>query len=781
MRNVFGVQPHVLEQATQGLPGRWSICIAENEEESPWEPLSVEAGQPDGASAVSATLLRTCEFVDNRHTQDPEQVLWDFADTISRTGALIFRDTSCGVVFCPEHAQLLAAAGFSKAGVKDWLIEHCGRTSGELQRAGKDGVNGLRPVCRRTARPAGPARFSRILPSRQHVPVSWPGRRNAAISMVVRVFGLWSGTAVPVEASAGRRWHRSGQRAAEPGGMTMADRVALVTGCGKRDGMGRVISRTLADPAPRSWSATRNPPACSTGGRRRLASAARKAGGASTAWSRRSRRPAGPRPRCSATSATPTTRSGWWARPSPGTGGSTSWSTTPRRRRALDRGDIAEVPIEVWDEVVRVNLRGTFLMSRFAVPVMRGQRSGRIVNISSMAGVVAVPRSAAYAASKAAVIALTRSMALDVAAWGITVNAICPGAVATSRAILSEDPDLDTGAELARRGRNIPVGRVGRPEDIAAAVAYLVDAGADYMTGQILVLDGGGHSPFPVPRPTGPRIDPAPKETAMRLRVLLEPRYGATYDQILALARATEEAGFDAFFRSDHFLGIEPNEPALRPTDSWTTLAGLAIQTSRVTLGTLMTAGTFRQPGQLAIEVATVDAMSGGRVELGIGTGWYEREHHAFGIPFPPVGERFDRLEEALSVITGLWSTPPGDRFSFTGKHFQLDECANFPATARDLAGTPGPRRGPRIIIGGGGPRRTPALAARFADEFNTGLGLGARASPSGSPTSAGWSPNTAGTRPPSGCRPRSRCAAPPPGPRPSGTRSSSARRARGC
>jgi F420-dependent oxidoreductase-like protein len=211
----------------------------------------------------------------------------------------------------------------------------------------------------------------------------------------------------------------------------------------------------------------------------------------------------------------------------------------------------------------------------------------------------------------------------------------------------------------------------------------------------------------------------------MRLRVLLEPRYGATYDQMLALARATEEAGFDAFFRSDHYLGIQPTEPALRPTDSWTTLAGLAVQTSRVQLGTLMTAGTFRNPAQLAIEVATADAMSRGRVELGIGTGWYEREHQAFGIPFPPVGERFDRLEEALKVITGLWTTPVGERFSFSGKHFQLDECANFPATARDLAGTSGPRRGPRIIIGGGGPRRTPSLAARFADEFNTGLGLG--------------------------------------------------------
>jgi hypothetical protein len=201
VRNVFGIVPQVLEQATQGLPGRWSICIAENEEESPWEPASAEAGLPDGTSAVSATLLRTCEFVDNRHTQDAEQVLWDFADTISRTGALIFRDTSCGVVFCPEHAQLLADAGFSKNDVRDWLVSHSGRTAADLHRVGKNGLNGYVRFAA-DAEPADPAAFSRILPSRQHVPVLVAGARNAAISMVVRVFGLWTGTAIPVETSA---------------------------------------------------------------------------------------------------------------------------------------------------------------------------------------------------------------------------------------------------------------------------------------------------------------------------------------------------------------------------------------------------------------------------------------------------------------------------------------------------------------------------------------------------------------------------------------------------
>jgi len=230
VRNAFGIRPHVLEQATQGLPGRWSICLAENEEESPWPPFAIDGGQPAGVSAVSATLLRTCEFVDNRHTPDPEQVLWDIADTISRTGSLIFRDTSAGVVFCPEHAQMLAGAGYAKADVQAWLMEHCGRTGADLRRAGKNGLRGiaryakadvqawLMEHCGRTgadlrragknglrgiARFADPdesadATFTRILPSPRHVPLVVAGARNAAISMVVRVFGEWSGTATPL-------------------------------------------------------------------------------------------------------------------------------------------------------------------------------------------------------------------------------------------------------------------------------------------------------------------------------------------------------------------------------------------------------------------------------------------------------------------------------------------------------------------------------------------------------------------------------------------------------
>lgn len=166
-----------------------------------------------------------------------------------------------------------------------------------------------------------------------------------------------------------------------------------------------------------------------------------------------------------------------------------------------DRADIEEIPIEVWDQVLRINLRGTYLMARFAVPHMRRQRWGRIVNISSMAGMVGAPRSTAYSASKAGVIGLTRALAMDVAAWGVTVNAVCPGLVGTSRAILNPDPDLDEQAELDKRGRAIPVGRAGRPEDIAAAVRYLASEDAGYVTGQTLSLDGGGIQPFPLPRP----------------------------------------------------------------------------------------------------------------------------------------------------------------------------------------------------------------------------------------------------------------------------------------
>ncbi len=173
--------------------------------------------------------------------------------------------------------------------------------------------------------------------------------------------------------------------------------------------------------------------------------------------------------------------------------------------QGLDRREIAQVPVDVFDEVVRVNLRGTFLVSRAAVPVMREQRWGRIVSVSSMAGVVAAAYSTAYAASKAGILGLTRALAMDVARWGITVNAVAPGAVGTSRAFLSEDPDLDVEAELERRGQGIAVGRVGRPEDIAGAVAYLASDDAAYMTGQYLVLDGGGHAAFlPQPSPEAP-------------------------------------------------------------------------------------------------------------------------------------------------------------------------------------------------------------------------------------------------------------------------------------
>jgi F420-dependent oxidoreductase-like protein len=199
----------------------------------------------------------------------------------------------------------------------------------------------------------------------------------------------------------------------------------------------------------------------------------------------------------------------------------------------------------------------------------------------------------------------------------------------------------------------------------------------------------------------------------MQLRIFTEPQQGATYEQLLRVARATEDLGFDAFFRSDHYLGMD-TDGLPGPTDAWVTLAALARETSRIRLGTLVSPVTFRLPGPLAITVAQVDAMSGGRVELGMGAGWFDAEHAAYGIPYPSMGERFDLLEEQLAVITGLWETPPGKRFSFSGNHYDLTDSPALPRPVQ--------RPRPPVIIGGAGPTRTPALAARFADEFNVGF-----------------------------------------------------------
>jgi F420-dependent oxidoreductase-like protein len=197
----------------------------------------------------------------------------------------------------------------------------------------------------------------------------------------------------------------------------------------------------------------------------------------------------------------------------------------------------------------------------------------------------------------------------------------------------------------------------------------------------------------------------------MLLRIFTEPQQGASYDDLVAVATTAEELGFDAYFRSDHYLAMGNVTGDPGPTDAWVTLAGLARETSRIRLGTLLTAATFRLPGPLAISVAEVDAMSHGRVELGLGAGWFDAEHTAYGIPFPPLAERFDRLEEQLAVITGLWGTPAGERFTFDGAHYQLTDSPALPK--------PHQRPGPPVIVGGGGKRRTPALAARFASEFN--------------------------------------------------------------
>ncbi|KOY55745.1 LLM class F420-dependent oxidoreductase [Streptomyces sp. XY332] len=194
----------------------------------------------------------------------------------------------------------------------------------------------------------------------------------------------------------------------------------------------------------------------------------------------------------------------------------------------------------------------------------------------------------------------------------------------------------------------------------------------------------------------------------MDLRIFTEPQQGASYDTLLTVAKATEDLGFDAFFRSDHYLRMGSADGLPGPTDAWITLAGLARETRRIRLGTLMTAGTFRLPGVLAIQVAQVDQMSGGRIELGLGAGWFEEEHKAYGIPFP--AERMARLEEQLAIVTGLWATEPGATFDYAGTHYRVEKSPALPKPAQ--AKVP-------VLIGGHGAKRTPRLAARYADEFN--------------------------------------------------------------
>src|SRR5690606_35656515 len=195
------------------------------------------------------------------------------------------------------------------------------------------------------------------------------------------------------------------------------------------------------------------------------------------------------------------------------------------------------------------------------------------------------------------------------------------------------------------------------------------------------------------------------------LRIFTEPQKGASYEDQLAVSREAEALGFDAVFRSDHYLRMGEGSGEPGPTDAWVTLAGLARETERIRLGTLVTAATFRLPGPLAIAVAQVDAMSGGRVELGLGAGWFEEEHTAYGIPFPSQRERFERIEEQLAIVTVLWETPPGERFSHAGTHYRLTDSPALPKPVQS------PR--PPIIVGGWGRTRTPRLAARYADEFD--------------------------------------------------------------
>lgn len=199
------------------------------------------------------------------------------------------------------------------------------------------------------------------------------------------------------------------------------------------------------------------------------------------------------------------------------------------------------------------------------------------------------------------------------------------------------------------------------------------------------------------------------------LRIFTEPQQGASHADLVAVAQRAEACGYGAFFRSDHYLKMGGVSGLPGPSDAWVSLAGIATQTSTIRLGTLVTSATFRHPGPLAISVAQVDEMSGGRVDFGLGAGWYEAEHRAYGIPFPDLKGRFDRLSEQLEIITGLWRTPLGETFTHGGEHYQIEDSPGLPKPVQS--------GGPPIIIGGRGAVRTPLLAAKYAAEFNLPFG----------------------------------------------------------
>ncbi|MGH2408310.1 MAG: TIGR03560 family F420-dependent LLM class oxidoreductase [Candidatus Limnocylindrales bacterium] len=221
---------------------------------------------------------------------------------------------------------------------------------------------------------------------------------------------------------------------------------------------------------------------------------------------------------------------------------------------------------------------------------------------------------------------------------------------------------------------------------------------------------------------------------------MIEPQQGLTYLEQLAIARTAEAAGFEALLRSDHF-GSFPGPAGLHTTDAWTVIAGLARETTRLRLGTLVSPVTFRIPGTFAKVAATVEEMSEGRIEVGIGAGWNSVEHEALGIPFPPLLERVDRLEEELAIIHGLWTEPDG--WSYEGRHWQVRQARFGPRPASE-----GGRRHPHLIVGGEGKPRGLRLAATYADEYNLTSGRSeavaeVRAALRGACDSAGRDPDT--------------------------------------